>query len=120
MRFADFVTIASDAGPLIVLAVIAWVLKAWIDARVRTKLATSNTSQELLRDVLASDLRARRLAPLRWGLVLVGLAMALAVIDAAGWQEPTPAVFAILLGATGLANLAAFAVAQWLTTRKDQ
>lgn len=119
MAFADFVNIASDAGPLIALALIAWVLRGWIDARVRGKLAASNSSHDLVRALLESDRQARRLSPLRWGLVLLGLAIALAIIDAAGWQEPTPMVFAVLLGATGLANLAAFVVIDRLTPRKE-
>jgi hypothetical protein len=52
-------------------------------------------------------------------MVLAGLAGGLAIIEAVGWREPTPGVFAILLGATGLGNLAAFAVTRWLTSRRD-
>ena len=119
MTFADFVTIASDAGPLLALAIIAWVIRGWMDARVRGKLATSNNSQELIRAMLESDQQTRRVAPLRWGTVLIGLATALAIIDAVGWKQPTPAAFAVLLGMTGLANLAAFALIDRFSGRKD-
>jgi|SRR5687767_4676220 len=120
MTFADFVTIASDAGPLLALAIIAWVIKVWIDARVRGKLASSNNSQELIRAMLENDQQARRLAPLRWGTVLIGLAIALALIDVAGWEQPTPATFAVLLGMTGLANLVAFILIDRFSARKDR
>jgi hypothetical protein len=120
MTFADFVNIASDAGPLIALAIIAWVMRGWMDARVRGKLATSNNSQELIRAVLESDQQSRRLAPLRWGTVLIGLAIALAVIDVVGWQQPRPAAFAVLLGMTGLANLAAFVLIDRIGGRRDR
>jgi hypothetical protein len=119
VALTDVVTIVSDAGPLIALAIVAWLFKTWMEARVRGKLAAAH-SQELIRAILTNDQQARRLAPLRWGIVLVGLAIALAIIDAAGWQEATPGVFAVLLGATGVANLAAFAVSQWLTSRKER
>ena len=120
MTFADFVTIASDAGPLLALAIIAWVFKGWIDARVRSKLAASNSAQELIRAMLENDRQARRVAPLRWGTVLIGLAIALAIIDVVGWERPTPAAFAVLLGTTGLANLAAFVLIERLGERKDR
>jgi hypothetical protein len=117
VTFSGFVQIASDAGPLIALALIAWVIKGWIDARVRAKLVASNSSPELIRAILASDEERRRLGPLRWGFVLTGLALGLAVIEMIGWQDPTPGVFAILLGVTGLGNLAVFAVVSWLRSR---
>jgi len=120
MTFADFVTIASDAGPLLALAIIAWVFKAWIDARVRSKLAASNSSQELIRAMLENDRQARRVAPLRWGTVLIGLAIALAIIDVAGWEQPTPATFAVLLAMTGVANLVAFVLIDRFGARKDR
>jgi hypothetical protein len=119
VTFDELVTIASDAGPLIALALLAWVLKAWMDARLRAKLAASNNSEDLIRTILANDRDTRRFSPLRWGMVLAGLAGGLAIIEAVGWREPTPGVFAILLGATGLGNLAAFAVTRWLMSRRD-
>jgi len=30
------------------------------------------------------------------------------VLEAFNWEEPSPAVFAVLLGATGIGNLAAY------------
>ena len=120
MTFADFVTIASDAGPLLALAIIAWVFKGWMDARVRGKLAAANSSPELMRAMLENERQTRRVAPLRWGTVLIGLAIALAIIDAVGWERPTPAAFAVLLGTTGLANLAAFVLIDRLGERKER
>jgi hypothetical protein len=51
---------------------------------------------------------------------LIGLAIALAIIDAVGWERPTPAAFAVLLGTTGLANLAAFVLIERLGERKER
>jgi hypothetical protein len=117
VEFSGLVQLISDAGPLIALGMLVWVIKAWMDARVRGKLVASTSSQELVRAVLSSDEERRRLAPLRWGMVLTCLAAALAIIDAAGWQEATPGVFAILLAATGLGNLGSFPVMHWLRSR---
>ena len=117
MEFSGLVQIVSDAGPLIALGMLAWVVKAWMDARVRGKLVAASSSQELVRAVLSSDEERRRLAPLRWGMVFTCLAAGLVMIEALGWREPTPGVFAILLGATGLGNLGSFAVMHWLRSR---
>jgi hypothetical protein len=91
-------------------------LKSWIDARIRGKLAASNNSQELIQAVLAADQEQRRLAPARWGTVLTCLAAGLALIEAFSWKLSAGAL-AILVGATGLGNLAFFAMAQWLRSR---
>jgi len=109
--------LAEQFAPVALLAVIAWVTKAWIDARVRGKLVASNSSQDLIQAVLSNDEESRRLAPLRWGIVLTCLAAGLAVIEALGWREPTPGVFAILVGATGVGHLIFFAVVQRLRLR---
>ena len=117
MSSSGLIQVASDAGPLIALAIIAWVIKAWMDARVRGKLAASSSSPELIHAILLSDHEHRRLGPLRWGMVFTFLALGLAIIEAIGWQEPTPGVFALLLGATGFGNLAFFGVGHWLRSR---
>ena len=48
------------------------------------------------------------------GLILVVLAAGFAVLEAVDWNDPSPLMFAILLGATGLGNLAAYAVTRRL------
>ena len=51
---------------------------------------------------------------LRWGVVLVALALGFALVDAGGWTDIGPGVIAVLLGATGLGNLA-----YWFIARKQ-
>jgi hypothetical protein len=117
MPSSDLRFIVEQLAPIPVFAIVAWLVKAWMDTRVRGKLAASNSSQELIRAILSGDEESRRLAPLRWGIVLTCLAAGLAMIEVMGAREPTAGVFAILLAATGLGNLGFFAVAKWLRSR---
>ena len=43
---------------------------------------------------------------------MVALAIGFVLIEAFGWDEVTPGVIAVLLGATGLGNLAYYAAAR--------
>jgi len=51
---------------------------------------------------------------LRWGIVLVALALGFGLIQWFGWQDVTPGLVAVLAGATGLGNLAFFAISRKL------
>ena len=42
------------------------------------------------------------------------LALGFGIVEAAGWQDVTPGVIAVLVGAVGLGNLASFAAARKL------
>lgn len=93
---------------------IAYAIKAVVDARVRRQMVDSNGSQDLVRSMLEGDEIRRRHALLRWGITLVALAVAFGWIQAAGWSEITPGVIALLVGATGLGNLACYVVSRKL------
>jgi hypothetical protein len=88
-----------------------YAIKALLDARMRSLLARSGTSEELIRAIIQAEDLQRRRASLRWGIILVGLALAFGLIQAFGWNEITPGVVALLAGATGLGNLAFFVLA---------
>lgn len=105
MDFAVFI-------PIVLFACIYLSIKAVVDARTRRQMVASNGSEAMARSILEGEEARRRQASLRWGTVLVLLAIGFAVIEAMGWREATPGVFAVLLGATGLGNLAAYFVAR--------
>ncbi|MDQ3056653.1 MAG: hypothetical protein M3Q96_02750, partial [Pseudomonadota bacterium] len=94
---------------------IAYAIKVVVDARVRRQMVDSNGSQELVRSMLEGDEVRRRHASLRWGVVLLSMALGFVLIEAFGWTEITPGVIAVLLGATGLGNLAYYMVSRRLT-----
>ena len=100
--------------PIALFAAIAYSIKAVVDARVRKQLGSSNGSPELVTHILQGDETNRRLSSLRWGITLVVLALGFAAVDYSGVRDITPGVIAILLGATGLGNLAYYAMARKL------
>jgi len=87
-------------------------IKAVIDARARRQMVQSNGSEEMLRTILEGEEVRRRQSSLRWGVILVALAVGFGLLEAVDWQDPSPGLFAILLGATGLGNLAAYYLAR--------
>lgn len=98
--------------PISLFVCIAYTIKAVVDAGVRRKMADSAGSQDLVRSMLEGEEIRRRHGSLRWGVTLVALAIGFGLVDAGGWNEITPGVIAILLGATGLGNLAYYAIAR--------
>lgn len=100
--------------PVTLFVCIAYAIKAVVDARVRKQLVSSNGSPDLVASILRADESNRRLSSLRWGITLVMLALGFGIVEAAGWQDITPGVIAVLVGAVGLGNLASFAAARKL------
>ncbi|ROU07758.1 DUF6249 domain-containing protein [Lysobacter enzymogenes] len=100
--------------PITLFVCIAFAIKVVVEARVRGKLAQSAGSEELLRSLARDEDQRRRHGALRWGIVLVLLAIAFAIIEAAGWRDATAGTFALLLGAVGLGNLAYYAIVRKL------
>lgn len=100
--------------PITLFVCIAYSIKAVVDARVRKQLVASNGDPSLVRSILEGDETARRLASLRWGITLLALALGFGIVDLRGWQEITPGVIAVLVGALGLGNLVFFAVSRKL------
>jgi hypothetical protein len=100
--------------PITLFICIAYAIKVVVDARVRKQMVDSNGSQDLVRSMLAGEESNRRHASLRWGITLVALAVAFGLIQAFGWDEVTPGVIALLVGATGLGNLAYYVLSRRL------
>ena len=63
-------------------------------------------------DATAGEAERARTGSLRWGIVMVALALGFGLVEAGGWTEMGPGVIGILLGATGLGNLAFYAMAR--------
>ena len=85
-----------------------------VSTRVRRRFIESNGSDDIVRAMLAGEEQHRRHGSLRWGVILVALALGFGFVDVGGWDDLTPGVLAILLGATGLGNLA-----YWFIARKQ-
>ena len=100
--------------PITLFLAIAYTIKAVVDAGVRRKMVDSNGSQDLVRSMLEGEEVRRRHGSLRWGVTLVALAIGVGIVQAAGWDELNPGVIAVLVGATGIGNLAYYLLARKL------
>jgi hypothetical protein len=102
-----------DLIPITLFVCITYVIKAIVDSRMRSKLLTNNSvSEEMLRSLVQNEEQQRRHAAVRWGIVLVCLAIGFALIEYFGWDEVTPGAIAVLLGATGIGNLVSYSVSR--------
>jgi hypothetical protein len=99
---------------------IAFSIKAVVDARVRGKLLAANRPDELIRAMLLSDERQRRYSSLRWGIVLSCLAVGFALIQILGWEDVSPGVIGVLLGATGIGNILSYEVTRRLARQSQE
>jgi hypothetical protein len=106
------VNIDSTLIPISLFVCITYAIKAVVDARVRRQMFNAGGSEELVRSVLQGEELRRRHSSLRWGVILVALAIGFGLIQSFGWQELTAGMVAILAGATGLGNLAFFAISR--------
>jgi len=99
--------------PLTLFLCITYAIKALLDSRMRSKLlATPGASEEMIRSLVQNEELQRRHASVRWGIVLVCLAIGFALIEFFGWDDVTPGAIAVLLGATGIGNLVSFSVSR--------
>jgi len=97
--------------PITLFVCIAYVIKAIVDSRMRSKLLANNgATEEMIRSLVQNEEQQRRHAAVRWGIVLVCLAIGFALIEYFGWDEVTPGAIAVLLGATGIGNLVSYAL----------
>lgn len=100
--------------PISLFVCITYAIKAVVDARVRHQMFSASQSGELVSSVLQGEELRRRHASLRWGVILIALAIGFGIIQALGWEELSAGMIAVLAGATGLGNLAAFAISRRL------
>jgi hypothetical protein len=100
--------------PISLFICIAYAIKVVVDARVRRQMVASGGSEELVNSVLRDEELRRRHSSLRWGIVLLALGVGFGLIQWFGWQEVTPGLIAVLALATGLGNLAFFAISRKL------
>ena len=98
--------------PITFFLCFTYAIKAFLDARTRGKLIAANGSEELIRSLVQNEEQQRRHASIRWGVVLVCLAVGFALIEFFGWDEVTPGAIAVLLGATGIGNLVSFYISR--------
>jgi hypothetical protein len=100
--------------PITLFICIVYAIKVVVDARVRRQMVNAGGSAELVNSLLRDEEQRRRHSSLRWGIVLVSLAIGFGLIQLFGWQDVNPGLIAVLAAATGLGNLAFFAISRRL------
>ena len=99
--------------PISLFVCITYAVKAIVDARVRKQLVSANAPDPCARSSRATRSAAATPAAL---VIFVALAIGFFAIEAFPRDEFSPAVIAVLLGATGLGNLAYYAMSRKLKT----
>jgi hypothetical protein len=97
--------------PITLFVCIVMAIKVVVDSRLRRRLAETNPSEELMKQIMAADEVARRLSALKWGLVLTLLGVAFGIIDGANFASDSPGAWGILLAAAGVGLLVYHAIA---------
>ena len=97
--------------PIVLFICITLIFKFIMDGRVRSKLAQSGASEELVRAMLAADEQNRKVSSLKWGMVFVLVGVAFGMIDALNLAADAPATFGIVIFAAGLGMLGFHALA---------
>jgi hypothetical protein len=100
--------------PISLFVAVTYAIKVCLDAIVRRRMVDVGGSSELVDSLLRDEELRRRLSSLRWGIVLLSVALGFGLIQWFGWREVTPGLIAVLAGATGLGNLVFFAISRRL------
>lgn len=100
--------------PVTLFVCITYAIKSIVDARALSKMLSGGGSEELVRTLMQNEEERRRHSALRWGILLLALALGFGLIEAFGWDQVTPGVIAVLLTVTGVGNLLSYAVSRRL------
>ncbi|ALN89660.1 DUF6249 domain-containing protein [Lysobacter gummosus] len=100
--------------PISLFVCIVFAIKIVVEARFRSKLLQTGGAEELLRSMARDEDIRRRHGALRWGIVMVLLAIGFGIIESAGWRDANPGTVAVLLGAIGIGNLAYYFISRKL------
>lgn len=92
--------------PISLFVCIVVAIKVIVDARLRRRLAETNPSEELMKQMMAADAIDRRLSALKWGLVMTLLGGAFGIIGATNLSSDSPGAWGILFAAAGIGLLA--------------
>ncbi|PKM05932.1 MAG: hypothetical protein CVV17_02700 [Gammaproteobacteria bacterium HGW-Gammaproteobacteria-7] len=92
--------------PITLFIAIAYAIKVTVEAYTRRRIIESRGSEDLVRSLLDGEAARRRQSSLHWGSVLLALAVGFGMVEMIGVDQVTPGTIALLLGATGLGNLA--------------
>jgi hypothetical protein len=97
--------------PITAFICVVMAIKVVVEARLRSRLAENNASEDLVKSMLVADEQARRLSALKWGLVLTLVGLAFGLISGLKLDSNDPGTWGLLIGAAGLGMLAYHGIA---------
>ena len=97
--------------PIVAFICIVMAIKVIVEARLRSRLAETNASEDLVKSMLVADEQSRRLSALKWGLVLTLIGLAFGLISAMHLDSQDPGTWGLLIGAAGIGMLVYHAIA---------
>ena len=97
--------------PITAFICIVMAIKVIVEARLRSRMAETNASEDLVKSMLVADEQSRRLSALKWGLVLTVIGLAFGLISALKLDSQDPGTWGLLIGAAGIGMLAYHAIA---------
>ena len=97
--------------PITAFICIVMAIKVIVEARLRSRLAETNASEDLVKSMLVADEQSRRLSALKWGLVLTLIGLAFGLISAMHLDSQDPGTWGLLIGAAGIGMLVYHAIA---------
>ena len=97
--------------PITALICIVMAIKVIVEARLRSRMAETNASEDLVKSMLVADEQSRRLSALKWGLVLTLIGLAFGLISAMHLDSQDPGTWGLLIGAAGVGMLVYHAIA---------
>ena len=97
--------------PITAFICIVMAIKIIVETRLRSRLAETNASEDLVKSMLVADEQARRLSALKWGLVLTLIGLSFGLISALKLDGDDPGTWGLLIGAAGVGMLAYHAIA---------
>ena len=97
--------------PITAFICIVMAIKVIVEARLRSRMAETNASEDLVKSMLVADEQSRRLSALKWGLVLTLIGLAFGLISAMHLDSQDPGTWGLLIGAAGIGKLVYHAIA---------
>lgn len=94
--------------PITLFICIAYAIHAIADAHARGKLVAPHVPEEVIRALAGLEEERRRQGALRWGVSLLCMALAMALLEVLGARNLTFGAAAALVGSAGLGQVLAW------------
>jgi len=98
--------------PAVVFAAIVAIVKIIADANTRSRLINKGMVDEKVKHLFTKDAQLQRLSSLKWGMVLVGIGLALFISQIADEYITDQSVFGLMFLFAGIAFLIYYGIAR--------